>query len=496
MRYYLLALMALTLSINKIHAQQNGITKYELNNKQGSWPNRFVAGENRFYFEAVDSGKVCLWTMDGNSAPQKLYFSNKYLEYIAPIICIGDDVLLGMNYDAKWHICKYNHAKKSITELYSAARGHEFLMAEKDNLYFATLDTGNNKRIVRININTGSEKTLIYTGNMYVTGMTKVRNNYYVCASYGLTGNIYATDTVAKSITHMLVPHSNNKNDIDIKMFNIDDVLYFFTSTEHYHYQLYRYKGPPYREAEKITELLTNEKESRIYSSTNVVGYNGKIYFSGPMYDRGISLLAYDTTFNIVETAYPRAFDKRKYPPFEPSDFHIYKTRLYMNGNDTMYRPQLFTYSGIDTPWQVAHIQDNYNSNYKRIDKKFFTFKGDLYFAAADEIGEKSNVELYRYNDSLPDIIVPKEQDAPSTIYPNPTRFAASLYIQLEEKHTIQVVIKDISGIDRLSTEPAPYGPGKHVIDLPTYDLEKGLYFYNVIGNNKKVIAKGRILKQ
>jgi len=74
-------------------------------------------------------------------------------------------------------------------------------------------------------------------------------------------------------------------------------------------------------------------------------------------------------------------------------------------------------------------------------------------------------------------------------VYPNPFNTSIKVYIDLQKNANIQIKILDILGRELFSTEIIKYSNGKHIIPISFYNahINKGIYFINVINNNKSI---------
>lgn len=259
--------------------------------------------------------------------------------------------------------------------------------------------------------------------------------------------------------------------------------LYFVARDSAAGSELFEYDGsnPPKR----ITDLYPGI-QSGVFLTSNIAVFNGKIYFYG--YDAGSSsyqLMVYDPANSNASVVHVINSTTNAYV----QNLCVFNNELFFSANDGVNGIELWKYDGSNTPVRITDIQPGLSSS----NINGITATGlYLYFSAR---GAGIGNELYRYS-NYPLGIQHVTFKGSVTVYPNPAKNTVHLKLQLEQSRALQVILTDMSGKIVYSSEKTLYSAAEHIIDIPVQHLATGNYMYRITGNDGRLLANGKVVKQ
>ena len=507
MRYYLLALMLLILSVSKIHAQQNGITMYPTSNGT-SWPHKFhISDKDSNMYFSVQNNTVLhameIWKTDGVNNPVKVSSApdNGVFPYHRLLGNKGDSlILLVIDMGISNHPSNFYAFDLKRDTLVSLNIDVTVEDPIKKGPHVYRTDTINNygRRLLRMDCATLKTDTLLFVQkDTIIVNVESINNNLYVVLydqkASGFRYRLYIADTVNRTIGKYISECGHTP------IFNEGNNIYYIGYNNATGYEIFKYSTTT-GSVQPVTDIYPGSVSSIDPIARNIALYNNRIYFPAfTIGDLGASLYEYNILTGTTRLVYKNQYSiTKKGIDFSPEDLFVYNGRLYMTGTFSGWGRQLCVYDGADTARLVAKFQSEQLHSFGSDAKLFFEYKGDLYFAANDSTDIN---ELYRFNDSLQRPIPPQSVVAfispiTATLYPNPTDKDAHLAITLPQAQSLQVSVTDMNGRVVYSTKQKLFSAGKHNIPLHTQQLPSGNYIYTIKNEENTLLQSGKMVKQ
>jgi ELWxxDGT repeat protein len=285
------------------------------------------------------------------------------------------------------------------------------LVEFKDKLYFSA-NNGKNGTELYVSDGTAGGTQLVLDiypgednyGNSDPSNLVEFKDKLYFSANNGENGNeLYVSDGTAEG-TKLLVDLNSEENDSgypygsdpsDLVEFN--GKLYFSASDEEKGTELFVSDGTA-----KGTEVLvdinpTENDDGNPYGSfpSNLVKFKDKLYFSADNGENGSELYVSDGTpegTQLVADIYPGENDYGGLNGSTPSDLVEFNGKLYFTANDDVHGYELYVSDGTPEGTQlVADIYpglDNYDDPYSSNPSDLTVVGDELFFAAYNgEIG-------------------------------------------------------------------------------------------------------------
>lgn len=503
MRYYLLALMALTLISQKSEAQ----ISYKLFNihphaDSGCMPDNFTVFNNKVYFFAYEPvhGRE-LWVSDGDTA------------------MLAVDVLPG-----PFAGCLYS----GRTEYYRMAATSEYL-------YFAGKDTMGIHCLYQSS-GTGTPHLLYKTNDNSFLGIKQIlaiNNKVYFFTPVAAKGyQILVYDQMTNQITPLPIDPNADITDFtklfywpphNRLYFNALDINQKFNA-DFFYYDLNTGTTHPIKNNERLAYMLNpkglnNHFFFKDYVSKDLyecdVNSNIRVVTKDVHIQGGTSPYLQDSYDDFcmmndivffcakdLSTKKPAIY---KYDPKNGSKIFVHAlqndsaARAMMSHKNKLYFHNAGKIWVTDLKNPPYTLQSKYPSlPFNFCNNSYFTEHNGKLFGTVHikGSGEFYNHEFIVLYDSVTSVEKTKDEFIAATLYPNPTDKDAYLTIKLPQAQNLQVSVTDMNGRVVYSTQQKLYSAGSHNIPLHTQQLPAGNYIYTIRNEENTLLQSGKMVKQ
>ena len=178
-----------------------------------------------------------------------------------------------------------------------------------------------------------------------------------------------------------------------------------------------------------------------------------------------------------------------------PKNFFIFHDLLYFSAADAARGRELWVYDGVNMPMPVTDINPGAGPSHPSY---LVVYKDELYFVATNPT--TSGFEWYVMRDTTspaaPTAVALTAEHLKCVASPNPVQDVLHISWELARPATFSVRLADASGrtVWSKASKNVSAGSGKTVI--PMGQVPPGLYFYQLVGADGKMLANGRVVKQ
>ena len=354
-----------------------------------SFPSSLVEFKDKLYFSAND-GELGneLYVSDGTTEGTQL------VKDIDPAISDYGYLNGYTNSSSPYNLVEFND------KLYFAANN-----GEVDNELYISDGTAEGTQLL-VDINPGENN---YGANSSSPGnFVEFNDKLYFSASNSENGNeLYVTDGTAEG-TQLVVDlrpgednYGNTNGSYPSNLVEFNDKLYFSASNGEVGNELYVSDGTA-EGTQLLLDLRSGEDPfGNIYGSypSNLVEFNGKLYFSASNGENGNELYVSDGTAEgtqLLVDLYPGENNYGNVNSSDPSNLVEFNDKLYFSASNGENGTELFVSDGTAEGTQlVADInqgEDSSGYSYGSSPSNLVEFNGKLYFTANDS---ETGTELY-----------------------------------------------------------------------------------------------------